>query len=425
MRRAVGGTVLGLLLAAPAAAGESGVWTFDGLRPTYRSAGNGFTLALRTRLQFDAGSYGEDARLNGGVITRRAYLGAEGDALGRLHYEFRMDFAQNQLAPGTPLVNLARLAYTFGSDARSLRVSGGLIKPIFTLEDSTSSASLLFLERAAVINVATAGYGGGTPRPGVELTFEEAHLFGRNDNLMLSGAVTGRSTVSGNGGTHVLGRAAYRIWANDRTTVQIGGSAARDIAGDRPHGITLKDAPELRVDTTTLVGTGRLPGKGGMLLGAEAAAAIGNFYVAGEYYDFTIDRDCAGCGRDAAFSGWYVEAAWIVSGESRTYLATAANNNFATFANPRVAREWGALEMTARYSDLDLNWRRGAASATCTACVRGGEQRIWTFGVNWYPTDNLRLMLDYMIVDVDRLNALGRQAGRRYDAFATRLQFAN
>jgi phosphate-selective porin OprO/OprP len=427
MREGIGKAVLGMLLlhAGSAAAQDAGAWTYDGLRPVWHSAGGDVTLAFRTRLQMDAASYGDGAHLGSGIVARRAYLGAEGDAFARLHYEVRMDFGQARLSSGAPVVNLARASYTFGDAARSLRVNAGLIKPIFTLDDSTSSASLLFLERASVVNVATTGYGGGTPRPGGELTFEQAHLFGADDALMLSGALTGRSTTGGNGGTHLLGRAAYRLWTDDIATVQIGVSAARDIAGVRPHGIDLKDAPELRVDNVALADTGRLLGKGGTLLGAEAAAAFGSFYLAGEYYGFTIDRACAGCGREADFSGWYMEASWIVSGEHRIYLPNAANNNVATFANPRVGHEWGALELATRYSDLDLNWRRGAAFAACGTCVRGGEQRIWTFGLNWYPSDNLKLMLDYMIVEVERLDTLGQPIGRNYHAVATRLQFAN
>lgn len=39
--------------------------------------------------------------------------------------------------------------------------------------------------------------------------------------------------------------------------------------------------------------------------------------------------------------------------------------------------------------------------------MRGGEQKIWSVGLNWYPNTNLRIMLDYLHIDVSRLNPAG------------------
>ena len=36
--------------------------------------------------------------------------------------------------------------------------------------------------------------------------------------------------------------------------------------------------------------------------------------------------------------------------------------------------------------------------------VRGGRQNIWTFGATWYDEPGARLLLNYQIVDVARLN---------------------
>ena len=56
--------------------------------------------------------------------------------------------------------------------------------------------------------------------------------------------------------------------------------------------------------------------------------------------------------------------------------------------------------------------------------VRGGEQSIWTVGLNWYLNNTLRMMFDYQNVDVDRLNAAGAQIGQTYDAVAMRAQLS-
>lgn len=37
----------------------------------------------------------------------------------------------------------------------------------------------------------------------------------------------------------------------------------------------------------------------------------------------------------------------------------------------------------------------------------GGVQDIYAVGMNWSPNDDLRLMLGYDVINVDRLNAAG------------------
>jgi phosphate-selective porin OprO/OprP len=85
----------------------------------------------------------------------------------------------------------------------------------------------------------------------------------------------------------------------------------------------------------------------------------------------------------------------------------------------------GAWEVTARYSDLDLNYRPGTAGlATPFGGIRGGDQRIWTAGLNWYPNQVLRFVLDYQHTDVSRLSGTGLNADARLDTVALRAQIA-
>ena len=204
--------------------------------------------------------------------------------------------------------------------------------------------------------------------------------------------------------------------------------------------MTLQDYPEIRVDGERLVSTGEISARGGSLWGLEAVANIRNVYISGEFYEFGVDRSpsCTGCAvlGDPRFSGWYVTAAWVLTGERRIYQPVATNSSFATFGNPQLAtalsfngRNWGAWEIAARYSDLDLNWHAGGLQTTCVGafagCIRGGEEKIWTVGLNWYLSNNVRMEFDYMAIDVNKLNAAGQQAGQALGAIGTRLQLTN
>ena len=135
---------------------------------------------------------------------------------------------------------------------------------------------------------------------------------------------------------------------------------------------------------------------------------------------------------DPHFNGWYVQGAWVLTGEPRPYNAAEARFDAPKMAynfNP-AAGTYGTIELVARYSDLDLNFHDcGAghaipttAGAACFDAIRGGEQKISSVGINWYLNPDIRFMLDYQHVDVDRLNNAGVQVGQTYNALTLRSQ---
>ena len=99
---------------------------------------------------------------------------------------------------------------------------------------------------------------------------------------------------------------------------------------------------------------------------------------------------------------------------------------------------FGAWELALRYSETDLDFLAGSEGlATPAGGVRGGQQRIWTVGVNWYLNPNVRLTFNDLNIDVDRLNPsltafgatpasppLGAKIGQQLDAYALRMQYA-
>jgi phosphate-selective porin OprO/OprP len=453
-------------LAASAADSRGPSFTFDEYRPTLTSADGRFSVSLRARLQLDTGTFDQASdvavvtplrdvefkHLDSGALVRRLYVGIEGRAFRDLWYEFRMDFGGEGFTIADPYVQLARVSYNVNVAENALvRFTIGQFKPIYTFADATSSASLSFLERPAAVNVATSVFGGGTGRVGAELTLQQGDVFRSGDNLVVSASLSGQiasrrqSEFPGDStgkGTHVLGRIAYRLWSDGPSNIQVGGSLAHKLkvgealASGAPHTVTLEDRPEIRVDGNRLVSTGPLPARGGTAWGLEASGNLANIYFASEFWEFAIERDttCPACtpGSDPSFSGWYVEASWILTGETKTYQPNANNNGMATYANPHVAAPFalggfGAWEIVARYSTLDLNWEAGALGTTCapSACIRGGAQKIWSIGLNWYLSNNVRFLLDYMHVDVDKLNGSGAQVGQTFSVVGTRLQFTN
>ena len=78
---------------------------------------------------------------------------------------------------------------------------------------------------------------------------------------------------------------------------------------------------------------------------------------------------------------------------------------------------WGAFEIAGRYSDLKLHDRTLDPSNVVTAwsganktftyynTVRGGDQRILTAELNWYPINDVKIALQYQYIQLSRLQS--------------------
>ena len=145
--------------------------------------------------------------------------------------------------------------------------------------------------------------------------------------------------------------------------------------------------------------------------------------------DSVIDRP--------TFGGWYVEGSWILTGESRAYVASSLTNETGGWGSPVPSRpfsldgeSWGAWELVGRYSTVDLNWNPNQTAITTgtaqqLAGIAGGKQNIIDVGLNWYLNRNVRVMTHFSWVSVEKGVAgnLSRDS-QDFNVLATRLQFS-
>lgn len=439
-------------------------WSFDNARPTVKSGDGRFSMAFRVRFQLDNANFfqkdpldptntAQFKDLSNGSVVRRAFFGVEGKAFNDFWYEFRLNGGGSNggsngtsggvtAGEGDPVLSLARVAYLGNPN---FRINLGIIEPAFTGENTTSSGQLMFLERPEIDNIAADSFGGSDARRGIEVAFEKQDVLLPGDNIVLTSAFTGNKTGSaaghGNGGdeqTQWLAHGSYRFWSDGISNAVVGGDYARILnSGTAANGgseaINLQDRPEIRVDGTRLVSTGGIIAQTGSIYSFNAGANIENFYLGGEFSNFTVDREAVAGGPTIDhpnFSGWYVEGSWVLTGEPKQYSVNATNNEVGGFQSPKVANpfsldgdSWGAWELVARYSDTNLNWRETLAPG-----VRGGEERIFSVGVNWYLNQNIKVQVDDSFVNVDKLSAAlpaGIDIGQNLNILGVRLQFSN
>ena len=175
------------------------------------------------------------------------------------------------------------------------------------------------------------------------------------------------------------------------------------------HAIRFRERPEIRVDSTRLIDTGPIDAAHASVLGLEFGANWKNFYLQGEHFWFDITRHDPTTLDDPSFKGYYLQGSWILTGESRRY-----NPVTGSYQNPRpmvpFAKDggWGAFELAARYSRMNLDFEEGLEGAAAVpGSIRGGDQKVITLGVNWYLNPNFKVMMNYLMIDVDRLNPAG------------------
>jgi phosphate-selective porin OprO/OprP len=202
--------------------------------------------------------------------------------------------------------------------------------------------------------------------------------------------------------------------------------------------LTLSDRPELRIDPTAILTTGSIANVShAEVYSVEAAAGWGPLFFQGEYFWYVINREVpsnvapATASSSLNFNGGYAEASWTITGESRPYIpATGAYGriNPQNPVNPG-GTGWGAWEIAARYSVMNLNDQVGQPFG-----IAGGQQTVFTAGLNWYVNNNIMFKLNYLHGSIDKtafaVNATNANlvpagnVGANFDAVAMRMQVA-
>lgn len=100
----------------------------------------------------------------------------------------------------------------------------------------------------------------------------------------------------------------------------------------------------------------------------------GAFSATAEYFKTIINRNSS----DLSFDSSYVLMSYFLTGQQYEY-------GFKNGAPIDVINKEGAIEVATRYSNVDMNNKD----------VRGGKLNSYDLGVNYYPKDNLKFMLNY------------------------------
>ena len=317
----------------------------------------------------------------------------------------------------------------------------GAFPPADGLEDSTGSADTMFLERNSPADVVR-NLAGGDGRDAAALTYATDRVFG---SIAMTGGKTADSNLYFDEQQAVVGRLSGVLYTDSDTRI-VASATGTDVfrgpdaaaGAGSARNITISDPPELTIDdqSNKLISTGAINASSAWDWGIEGAAQWQNLYAQGGYFGLGIDPRTPGQ-HELAFSGWYAQASWVLTGEAKGYnVATAA------FTMPKPDAPFsfsgggtGAIELAARYSDLDLNDDAGVlGSATPAGGIRGGDQQIATLALSWYPVSALKFSLQGQNVHISRIGTIpagfghgtlnNAFVGQAFDTIAVRSQLS-
>lgn len=352
----------------------------DGLR--LDSLDGSFKLKIGGRVQVDWAFFGvdddiEDAlgeQFEDGVEFRRARINMSGDIYDNIEFRAEYDFAGGEARftdvymgiKNVPVVGNVRIGHFF--------------EP-FILNEITSDNYHTFME-IGLVSAFAPGRNTGImvfDAPLDERMTWAVGFFRDTDNF---------GNGSGGRNYHATTRLTGLPWYADEGAqlVHLGiGYTHQNYEDDT---VRFRARPESN-QAPRFVDTADFSAEYGDIIDAQGAVVLGPFSMQSEYVQAWIDSRTMS---DPDFWSWYAQASYILTGEHRRY-----NRKYGVFegvtpqANFGKDGGWGAWELAARYSHLDLN----------DGWVRGGLLRDFTLGLNWYLNPNMRMMLNYILADAE------------------------
>jgi phosphate-selective porin OprO/OprP len=308
-----------------------------------------------------------------GTELRRARLGLQG-SIYDWGYKFEADFAGGDssikdayLSYGTKLgdnkagVKLGQSHIAFGLTAKiSSKYMSFMDRPLFS--DSTVSPTR---ESGAALSLAAADY-----------------------RWSLAASLTNGSIDDGgtnNNGSTFAARASYIPFMQDKNhMLQVGAGYLTKGGGDE---FRFRQRLVSHEDTTRHLDTGTVNDfDGADAFTVDAMAIMGPFHAMAEYLDYSVERTTANAS-DIDIDGYALEAGYFLTGESLKW-----KNGYTSGIAP--ASKSGAWQIAARFESTEID---GNTSSTTD------EADKWTVGINYYPTQNTRLMLNYdKVTDVTK-----------------------
>jgi len=298
-----------------------------------------------------------------GTELRRARLGFAG-SIYDWSYKFEADFAG-----GDASIKDAYIGYGNKlSDNTKWGVKLGQSHIPFGLNTKISSKYMTFMDRPmfADSSVSPARASGA-----VVSINDSDYKWALSAGLQNGGFDGDNDTYEINGSTFAV-RGSFLPYNEGKNLVQIGAGYLTQGGGD-----SFKFQPDLvsHDDKFKPVSTGTIALDQADAFTVDAMGVFGSFHAMAEYLDHTAEPEA---GSDIDTTGYAVEAGYFLTGESLKW-----KKGYTSGISPKS--KYGAWQVAARFESVEVD----------PGTSMEDEYDQFTLGVNYYPTKNTRLMLNY------------------------------
>lgn len=328
--------------------------------------------------------------LPGGFLLRRARFALKSQLWDYWYGEIDIDFADEAAAVKDAYISYRNL---FGGNGR-IRV--GNFRQPNGLEEVTSSRNLMFMERSLGTEPFVVGR-----RMGLEITQWMPKF---RWSVSMFGADVEDYVKEANEQINFAARVNWAPIRDDESTLLIGGSGTLqkptfigEYEGEKdPSSVKFNTRPESYVSDTKFIYAKVKDVEKYSVFGGELAYVNKRFMFQGEYMGTSVTRfDNL---PSLSYSGGYAFVSYFLTDDSRPY-----DHKDAEFSRVVPNAKSGAWEVAARFSTIDLNddTLDDPGDDPMDKNNRGGGATSFTLGVNYYPNPNIKLMLNYGIIDND------------------------
>lgn len=367
---------------------RNGILVFESLNQSYK-----FWFDIRVQLD-GAVFWGLDKDfdpIGNNVSVRRARFAVKAQINKNWYGEIDTDFSNGEFELKDAIIEFT------GLDNFSFKA--GNFKEDFSMEQTTSSRYLPFMERPMVVQTFAPSRHLGIQAEYAKHWWRASFgvFFQAIDNLETSTFVADNNKDYGrNQGMSYTGKVNFMTFSDDRTMglhFGIAGSYRtpktdvdpKDFGGSRfssRNSTSINHKKYLDTDVIKDV-------KNDLLYGFELAGYKNGFRFQSELIgnNTKVKNTNAEYAGTHHFGGWYVMAGYLLFGGQQRF-----NNAEGEFTQPGRGKKWGDLEILARYDYMDLNSRS----------IRGGSGENYTIGLNYYVNNSVKFVLNYQYSSNDR-----------------------
>lgn len=365
----------------------------DGILVLRSKNDSGYKIWLDNRVQTDAAVFfGQPAYadpIGNGFSVRRARFAVKTQINKDWYGEVDLDMADGEFELKDAIIRYTGLEH--------FQIQVGNFKEIFSMQRNNSSRYLQFIERPMVCSALAP-----SRHLGLNVNYYNKGLF---LNLGIHGqAVAGaeergyveelsKATAQDEKPSYTFKAVWQPGWNKENWGLHIGAAASYRFpkTSDEKYGKARYSARNsTSINRKKYLDTGDFDFDHALLYTAELAGYWHGLRAEAVYMgNSTTVLD----GSVKNFSGWYVQAGYLLFGGTQRYDGAGAK-----FTRVKRGRKWGDIELCGRIEYLDLNADRGLENPV----VMGGSSMAYAAGINYYINDHVKVQLNWQYNDNDR-----------------------